>query len=217
MKKFFSIIAGIIGISFVIVIHEFGHLLAAKFYGVAAPLFSIGFGPKVVGIQLGETFYQLSLLPLGGYVSLNDLQLAAQPYSAQVVIILAGIVMNILFAYGTFFFFQLKGIPYREMLNSVLREKGRGFMGPIGIISLISYSALLGFNYYVLVLAMLSFSIGIFNLIPLPILDGGQLVRFTRQALQRSLPQGSYGNPLIIMLLMLLVLFLFLRIVIRRR
>ena len=217
MKKFISILIGIMGLSFVFVIHEFGHLLAAKWYGVQVPLFSIGFGPQIAGIRLGETIYQIAAIPLGGYVSLNPAQLDAQPFSAQALIILAGIAINILFAYAIFTFFSMRGVPYRQMLQSVMNERGRGFMGPIGIIGLISYSATLGFDYFLLVLAMLSFSIGIFNLLPIPFLDGGQLVRFGREALRSSLPETNYGNPLIAILLILLALYIILRIVLRRR
>ena len=91
MKKIVSIICGIFGLSFVIIIHELGHLLAAKWYGVAAPLFSIGFGPRITSIALGSTTYQLATIPLGGYVSLDPAQLNAQPFSVQAIIILAGI------------------------------------------------------------------------------------------------------------------------------
>ncbi len=63
-------------ISFVIVlgilifIHELGHFAVAKFSGVGVEKFSLGFGPKLLGITYGETEYRISLLPLGGYVKM---------------------------------------------------------------------------------------------------------------------------------------------------
>ncbi|MFM2152739.1 MAG: hypothetical protein RL199_1174 [Pseudomonadota bacterium] len=48
--------------------HELGHFLAAKLFRVKVLKFSVGFGPRLVGFTRGETTYQLSALPLGGYV-----------------------------------------------------------------------------------------------------------------------------------------------------
>jgi len=53
-----------------IFVHELGHFLVAKALGVKVVRFSIGFGPKLLGIRRGETEYLLSLLPLGGYVKM---------------------------------------------------------------------------------------------------------------------------------------------------
>ena len=154
-------------------------------------LFSIGFGPGLASITLGSTTYQLAALPLGGYVSLDPAQLNAQPFSIQAIILVAGIAINILFAYGMFGFFSWRGIDYRHMLQIAMQNR-HGLMGPIGIISLISYSATLGFDYFLLVLAMLSFSIGIFNLIPIPFLDGGQLFYFARKAMGSWTPSNQW-------------------------
>lgn len=68
----FGILAAIIGIGFVIAVHELGHFLAAKWAGVRVHLFSIGFGPVVWSRRLGGTEYALSLLPLGGYVAMQE-------------------------------------------------------------------------------------------------------------------------------------------------
>ena len=50
--------------------HELGHFLAARWVGVKVLKFSIGFGPKIFGRQVGETEYLVSAVPLGGYVKL---------------------------------------------------------------------------------------------------------------------------------------------------
>src|SRR5438067_978864 len=55
-------------ISVIVFFHEVGHLLVGKWLGVKAVRFSIGFGPRLFGVQWGETEYRVSLLPLGGYV-----------------------------------------------------------------------------------------------------------------------------------------------------
>lgn len=52
----------------VIVIHEFGHFIVAKLAGIYVKTFSVGFGPKILKLRIGETQYALSAVPLGGYV-----------------------------------------------------------------------------------------------------------------------------------------------------
>ncbi len=52
----------------VVFVHELGHFLAAKLFGVYAPRFSIGFGPSIAHWRRGETEYRIGILPLGGYV-----------------------------------------------------------------------------------------------------------------------------------------------------
>ena len=57
-------------IGVLIAFHELGHFLAARWVGVKVLKFSLGFGPKLMGRQVGETEYLLSAVPLGGYVKL---------------------------------------------------------------------------------------------------------------------------------------------------
>lgn len=53
-----------------IFVHELGHFVVAKLMGVKVVRFSIGFGPRLFGVQRGETEYRIALLPLGGYVKM---------------------------------------------------------------------------------------------------------------------------------------------------
>jgi regulator of sigma E protease len=53
-----------------VVVHEFGHFIFARLFGVKAEVFSVGFGPKLWSRQRGETEWCLSAIPLGGYVKL---------------------------------------------------------------------------------------------------------------------------------------------------
>jgi len=63
-----TIIAGVFVLGVVILVHEFGHFIVAKLFGVFVKTFSIGFGKKILRVRKGETVYALSILPLGGYV-----------------------------------------------------------------------------------------------------------------------------------------------------
>jgi regulator of sigma E protease len=55
----------------VILFHEFGHYLVAKWLGVTVEVFSVGFGPRLWGFRRGDTDYRISWVPLGGYVKLK--------------------------------------------------------------------------------------------------------------------------------------------------
>ena len=79
MKKLTSIICGLLGLSFVIMIHEFGHFLAAKLFGVAVPLFSIGFGPGLFGVRIGGTLFSWRCFLLGGMWPLRKKSLQHSP------------------------------------------------------------------------------------------------------------------------------------------
>ena len=63
-----QILAAVLLIAILVFIHEFGHFVVAKACGVQVPVFSIGFGRRLVGIEIGGTDYRISALPFGGYV-----------------------------------------------------------------------------------------------------------------------------------------------------
>jgi len=65
-----STVIFILVLSVLIVVHEFGHFIMAKRCGVKVESFSLGFGPKIIGITKGDTEYKISAVPLGGYVKL---------------------------------------------------------------------------------------------------------------------------------------------------
>jgi regulator of sigma E protease len=65
-----TILAAVVVLGVLIFFHELGHFLMAKRAKVGVLKFSLGFGPKLVGVKRGETEYLLSALPLGGYVKM---------------------------------------------------------------------------------------------------------------------------------------------------
>src|SRR5215208_399757 len=62
----------VILVSSLIFVHELGHFLFAKAFGVKVITFSLGFGPKIVKLRGRETEYCVSLIPLGGYVKMLE-------------------------------------------------------------------------------------------------------------------------------------------------
>ena len=57
-------------IGVLVLVHELGHFLAAKFFGMRVDRFSIGFPPRAFGKKIGETDYCVSWIPIGGYVKI---------------------------------------------------------------------------------------------------------------------------------------------------
>ncbi|NOQ41002.1 MAG: RIP metalloprotease RseP [Desulfuromusa sp.] len=109
-----TIIAGILMLGVLVFIHELGHFVIAKMCGVKVLKFSLGFGPKLVSHQRGETEYQVCAIPLGGYVQMlgegvgeqgEEVELTAeekarsfaeQSVAKRLAIVSAGPVMNLL-------------------------------------------------------------------------------------------------------------------------
>jgi regulator of sigma E protease len=96
-------------LGFLILIHEFGHYAAAKYFGVRVEVFSIGFGKRLLGFTRGDTDYRISALPLGGYVKMSGEnpmddrtgdpgEFLSHPRWQRFIIALAGPTMNIMLA-----------------------------------------------------------------------------------------------------------------------
>ena len=70
MQTIINIIVFLLILGSIIIIHELGHFLAAKFFGVYCGQFSIGFGPKLWSKKGKETEYEIRALPFGGFVAM---------------------------------------------------------------------------------------------------------------------------------------------------
>jgi regulator of sigma E protease len=100
-------VAFVLGI--MILIHEFGHYAAAKFFGVRVEVFSIGFGKRLIGFTRGDTDYRIAAIPLGGYVKMSGenfmesrtgapYEFMSHPRWQRFIIAFAGPFMNIMLA-----------------------------------------------------------------------------------------------------------------------
>jgi membrane-associated protease RseP (regulator of RpoE activity) len=99
----------------IIIVHELGHLWAAKFCKCGVKVFSVGFGKVLWSKKIGKTVYQIAAFPMGGFCQLQgELEYSRskyaftnKTYSQKLLIIFAGVLMNIftgLLAYGLFHF-----------------------------------------------------------------------------------------------------------------
>ena len=103
-------IATILAIAFLILVHELGHLLAAKLLGVQVPEFSLGFGKVLARRKFGETEYCLRWFLLGGYVKTEDL-FQERLALTRILVALAGPASNLLFAFLIFSIVSFVGLP----------------------------------------------------------------------------------------------------------
>lgn len=134
MSVLIAIIAGILLLFPLVAIHEFGHYAVARLFGVRVLIYSIGFGTPLIKWQSKKTgiIYQLSAIPLGGYVRMlderefgeSDVKLSeqelARAFNRQSVwkrflIVFAGPAINLIFAV---FLFWLLYLPAQEQLNT---------------------------------------------------------------------------------------------------
>jgi membrane-associated protease RseP (regulator of RpoE activity) len=76
-------------------IHEFGHLAAARACGVPATELGLGWGREVWGVRWGAVEYKLRALPVGAYVRLDVKELQRRPLVQQVVVLMAGVGVNL--------------------------------------------------------------------------------------------------------------------------
>lgn len=103
----------ILGLSILVGLHELGHLLAAKAFGMRVEQYFIGFPPKVFSLKRGETEYGLGAIPLGGFVKISGMidesldtaqmkadpqpwEFRAKPAWQRLIVMLGGIIVNVI-------------------------------------------------------------------------------------------------------------------------
>lgn len=221
VKNIFYALAGLGGISLIILVHEAGHLLFAKIFDVSAPVFSVGFGPTLFAFPIGETIFKIALFPFGGYVEVNPEELARQPYIPKMLILFGGIFFNIIFAYGVLLYYILRNklFPTSTLLSTkamknaastlfTQQDNSSSTLGPIGIIHVIGKSLIIDPQLYWFVLAILSLNIGLLNILPLPFLDGGKMFLITIETILGTTISTNIVWFVSSIFLMLFVLFI---------
>lgn len=138
----------LLSISILVAVHEMGHLLAAKYFGMRVEQFSIGFPPKIFSFKKGETEYALSAIPLGGYVKISGMidesldteamkqepqpwEFRSKPAWQRLIVMLGGIIVNVVvgimifigvtFAFGEMYF-----------MKDAINNNGGFLVGPVG-------------------------------------------------------------------------------------
>ncbi len=313
MSVFLTGLAALLIFGLVIFIHELGHFLTAKKFGVKVNEFALGMGPAILSFKRGDTLYRLRLFPIGGFVAMEGEDEASDeegsfsrlPKIKKAVILVAGAFMNLVLGFivltivvsntdliatrtissfteenstleqsGLMVGDTIVGVNGRRVFiaNDIMYELARteensadltvqrdgetvtieqvtfetiehedgyiqfipGFTvygaeknflsviqeagnytlslarviflslidlvtgrvpinnlsGPVGIITVINDAVLMGMEQILLILALLTVNLGIFNLLPVPALDGGRLFFLLIEAIiRRPIPQ----------------------------
>jgi len=134
-QQLFFILLGFFGMGFLIGFHELGHFLFAKLFKIRVPSFSLGFGPRLITKQIGETEFCLSAIPFGGYVEIagaaevgqgdqkeafvtDEGSFASKPFYQKLCVMFGGIVFNLAFAYFTLILLFMTGIPKTPLMQN---------------------------------------------------------------------------------------------------
>jgi regulator of sigma E protease len=192
-----------------ILVHELGHLVAAKGTGIPVERFSVGFGPRLLGFRMNGTEYWLSLIPLGGYVmphAEEDDELMQISLWRRVLFCLGGPLANVVAAWACLAVFQaaatgvslpalilkpaadLSAMAHQILsaLPALFRQTDQ-MSGIVGIVAMGGQLAgsdltrLFGFSVF------LNVNLAIFNLLPLPPLDGGKICFFILQSIWKPM------------------------------
>lgn len=195
-------------LGFLIFIHEGGHFLVAKLCKIKVKEFAIGFGPIIWKKQGKETKYVLRLVPLGGFVNLLGEEEAVDEEGSfskagtlkKIGILLAGGMVNIIFGLVVYFIvisamtniqagLELT-IEFAKTALVSVKDLFTGnvgvdqLTGPVGISEVVVQTK--NILQFVYILAVISFSLGVTNLLPIPPLDGGKILLVIVEGITRK-------------------------------
>lgn len=188
-----------------LILHECGHLILSRYYKVKVDQFAIGFGPTLLQKQYKGTTYQIKLLPVGGFCSINEDDLNKLPLHKKIIINAAGVVNNLVLAFVELQTCYILANPHKHYADIVAHtmQKLGGLISefaltiPRTIINLFATSgSMKTADTYLQIgttisqqsttlhqvasllaaAACLNLIIALFNLIPFPGLDGGHIL-----------------------------------------
>jgi regulator of sigma E protease len=132
----------------VVMIHELGHFATAKWSGIYVEEFALGFPPRLIGFKRGETIYSINLIPIGGYVRMrgengefgptrdatatsDPRSFAAKPAGIRIIVLLAGVTMNVLLAIVLFTAAEAVGkvVDYQPKVGLVEQDSPAAHIG----------------------------------------------------------------------------------------
>lgn len=125
----------LLGLSILVGLHELGHMLTAKAFGMRVEKFSIGFPPKIIGFKFKETEYSLGAIPLGGFVKISGMidesldtetmnrepepwEFRAKPAWQRLIVMMGGIIVNVVLGIIIFI-----GLTYQQGESYIPREE----------------------------------------------------------------------------------------------
>jgi regulator of sigma E protease len=201
-----SYVGMIVLLSLLVVIHEAGHLAAARLVGIPVAGFSVGLGPKLWARRWGQVEYSLRAFPLGGFVTpaiTDEDEFRAIPLRKRLVFFLGGPLANLAAALPLFAvlnglaggrsFYLLVIAPFWQVAaacGQLLGALGGMFAQPEalrGVVGIVVEGGKLAQSGRAVDVALsLSISLAVLNLLPIPVLDGGQI---TMSCLEEAFPR----------------------------
>lgn len=128
-----TIILVLVPLSFLVLIHEFGHFLAAKRFGLLVEEFGLGLPPRLWGKKIGETIYSINALPVGGFVKIlgedgdetrfwqgpSERRFRSLAIWKRIVILMCGVLMNFIFGWIVISVIFMVGSPQMIQVREV--------------------------------------------------------------------------------------------------
>ena len=197
-------------LGFLIFIHEGGHFCVAKLCKIKVKEFAIGFGKIIWQKQGNETKYTLRLIPLGGFCSMegedeesdDDRAFSKASVWKRMAIVLAGPIVNIAFGLVVYYilvasigiqFANPAGKATGEFIIAILDSVKTLFTGEASVdqmVGIVGISEIVvkttGIANYINLMALISISLGITNLLPIPALDGGKILILIIEIIRRK-------------------------------
>jgi len=125
-----AVTAAAVMVGVLVVIHEAGHFVVARLFGIGTPVFSIGIGPRIFGFRFWQTDFRISLLPIGGYVQMAgsdpfgdadpdlhvdpETDFMSKPVWQRLLVMLAGPAANLVLPFVLFTAVLMLGEPQLE-------------------------------------------------------------------------------------------------------
>lgn len=148
-----SFIFVLVGLSVLVVVHELGHFLAAKFFKMRVDEFGVGFPPKLLWKKIGETIYSLNLVPLGGFVKIygedqgvdgemidKKKSFAYRSAYQRAIVLLAGVLMNFMLGWFFLFLVLVGGSETKVVIDRVFPNS------PAAVAGIVAGDRLVGFK-----------------------------------------------------------------------
>lgn len=195
-------------LGFLIFIHELGHFIVARIFNVRIKQFAIGFGPTIWKKQGKETSYEFKLIPMGGFVNMlgeeepvdDDRAYNKKSIPKRICILLAGGTVNIIFGLivcviiASSILGLKNGLVFTgEFIKATFDGIGQLFTGKVEaeqLVGVVGISDMVvetnGIREFAYMMAIISVSLGVTNLLPFPPLDGGKILLLILEAIRKK-------------------------------
>lgn len=195
-------------LGFLIFIHELGHFIVARIFNVRIKQFAIGFGPTIWKKQGKETSYEFKLIPMGGFVNMlgeeepvdDERAYNKKSIPKRICILLAGGTVNIIFGLivcviiASSILGLKNGLVFTgEFIKATFDGIGQLFTGKVEaeqLVGVVGISDMVvetnGIREFAYMMAIISVSLGVTNLLPFPPLDGGKILLLILEAIRKK-------------------------------